>query len=144
LFACLSITIQAQHFGISAEGSFQAFTSQIKDASDIRVDPASTYQFITYNESPYANMMSNGGGVLFERFSPNEHWSLATGLQYRAITSEIDAAEAQYFFYRYAQEGLDTHYLRITSIKQNVSCIGIPLQVRFFPLVAEGFGSTQR
>jgi hypothetical protein len=70
---------------------------------------------------------------LVERFSPNEHWSLATGLQYRVISTHISAAETQYFFYRYAQEGLDTRYLRINSITQNISCIGIPLQIRFFP-----------
>jgi hypothetical protein len=136
LFSGIGITSQAQSLGISVEGSFQAFASEIKEDSDIRVDPMQSFQgyptFDAYSTTS-SNVMSSGGGVLVERFSPNEHWSLATGLQYRVISTHISAAETQYFFYRYAQEGLDTRYLRINSITQNISCIGIPLQIRFFP-----------
>jgi hypothetical protein len=82
-------------------------------------------------------------GVKAEIFSPNNKWSLTTGLSYLRAEGDFQTKglffARPFFFLKFREQGTTTEYLTISRIGQKSSFIGVPVEVTFYPFTPRRF-----
>ena len=79
-------------------------------------------------------------GIKPEVLLLNDRVGIAIGLRYTqtsssAWKSDYMSNKADFFYVLYRQDGLNTEYLKVKEIIQKSGCIGIPVEVRYFPMI---------
>ncbi len=133
-------SLNAQETGrkfLSFEAGYDGIGCYSPDKEYIRpVNDQSTYYY--YNElSAYMGLAYTG--VKFEYKVVNNYLGLAGGLRYTLASASIArdsymSSNPDYFYIKYKQDGTNTYFAKVRGIKQNTGYIGIPLELRYYPL----------
>ena len=65
-------------------------------------------------------------------YSLSKRFVVSSGLRFFAYKSTIKS-DKDYFLWRISEDDINTNYVKIENIYQKNYCIGIPLEIRFFP-----------
>jgi hypothetical protein len=82
-------------------------------------------------------------GIKLETFLMNNRLGIATGLRFSQVSATFRPthqglfARREPFLWRVKEEGLFTEYVRLNSKTHTVNKLGIPLEIRIFPLSRE-------
>jgi hypothetical protein len=74
-------------------------------------------------------------GGFFER-NLTRHFAVSSGINYAQLQSNLDPS-GQSIFYKTGEDGLDTHYLQVTAIKQTTHFVSVPVHITFYPSTAK-------
>jgi len=139
LFFCtvtsLAQEIKQTYLGLETGITF--FESDLSNTDYIRKDMSS--YFTDYSSSSItSSMYKSYVGIKPEIFTLNKKFGLLAGIHYSRINSSIGKNDywsdnADYFYLRIRQDGINTEYLKVKKIKQMSDYIGIPIEVRYFP-----------
>jgi hypothetical protein len=77
-------------------------------------------------------------GVKPEFFFYKNRLGISSGIRFSCFSNTLNPKD-NYFFWLLKQEDVRTDYVRILSIKQKSYFIGIPLEIRFFPMRWDSF-----
>jgi hypothetical protein len=96
--------------------------------------------YITDYVSDYINaqMQLQYLGVKVEYRVMNNQIGLSPGIRYTRMATSISRSTYQsdkpdYFYINFNRNGLNTEYAKIRELSQNVSYLGIPFEVRYYP-----------
>lgn len=122
-------------FGI--EAGMTLISCEMPDMTYIRGDMLS-YPSDFALSSITSLMYNSFAGIKSEFFSANDKFGFAGGVRYTLTVGSIGkrnywANNTNYFYLLFRQDGINTEYLKVKDIIQSSDCIGIPLEVRFFP-----------
>ncbi|HEY5750102.1 MAG TPA: outer membrane beta-barrel protein [Chryseolinea sp.] len=137
LSACYGISAQNRQKFISLETGYAFIDCQAVVQDYLRADRSLAYNYDshTYARDVEGTMYKFHGGVRVELRSKNNKFGFLTGLRYTQLSSAIRrTGSLDYFYVLYDQSGTTTEYLRVKEIKQMSSYLGVPLEVRFYPL----------
>ena len=65
-------------------------------------------------------------------YSLNKRFVFTSGLRFFTYKTAIKS-DRDYFLWKISEDAINTNYVKIESISQRNYCIGIPLEIRFFP-----------
>ena len=65
-------------------------------------------------------------------YSLSKRFVVSSGLRFFAYKSVLKS-DKDYFLWKISEENLNTNYVKIENISQKNYCVGIPLEIRFFP-----------
>src|SRR5689334_10880472 len=133
LIICFLITffVDAQKRGkyIIAETGFNAFVASLEDPNNYIRDDMSSNRYESGSSSySAANLDVVYAGLKLEVRSRNNKFGFIGGLRYTQITSSItNKGTPDYFYFLYQQTADNTEYLKIKSISEKSTFIGVPV-----------------
>ena len=65
-------------------------------------------------------------------YSLSKRFVITSGLRFSTYKTAI-ISDRDYFLWKISEDAINTNYVKIESISQRNYCIGIPLEIRFFP-----------
>ena len=84
------------------------------------------------NESVYGSRKKNASTYylsLMPEYYLSTRFALSTGLSVTSTESKFDS-DYRFFYYKTAEDGCDTYYYRINSIRQTNLYVGVPIEFR--------------
>jgi hypothetical protein len=134
--ALLPVCSHAQNrlFYIAIETGIDVFWTGKTDEDYIRASSGASTLYDDWDKNISGSLARGHLAVKIETFTKNNKWSLATGLRYNYLHSEISKnAGADYYYVLHQEIGTTTEYLRIREIQQRSSYLAVPLEIRLAP-----------
>jgi hypothetical protein len=77
-------------------------------------------------------------GIKTENFSKNDKFGFSAGIRFSRIHNSFNTYSkwtnsANYFYWLYRQDGINTEYLKVKEINQISDYFSIPIEIRYFP-----------
>lgn len=135
LFACSwSQAQENKKLSLKVELGSSEVTGTLNDTWNIRQDVGSYYES-TYR-SVAADMFATDIAVKLEYALFENKIALSSGLQLSNLKSDLYVANSRnastdFFYLRYRNTGVNTHFAKVTSISESSNYLTIPLDARF-------------
>jgi len=83
-------------------------------------------------------------GIKPEIFSLNNKFGIQAGFRFSQIFNSVGKSKywtnsSDYFYWLYRQEGVNTEYLKVKEVNQTSDYLGIPIEIRYFPIKLDLF-----
>ncbi|MCL2073144.1 MAG: hypothetical protein FWH18_04430 [Marinilabiliaceae bacterium] len=141
LFAQDEPTKKVNNFKIGFEFGMNVMEGESIKPEQIRQNHYSTYYYNDYYYDYHtdyglfgdlATLKTTYLGIKPEYFVYNNRIGIASGLRFTYASNSL-VSDRNFFLWKLKEEGMNTYYVRINNIRQDVSLLAIPLEIRFFP-----------
>jgi len=136
-YAGFSTAQEARQMFLGIEAGMTMISCEMSDMDYVRAEMPS-YP-MDYSSNSITSLMYNSFvGIKTEIFLSNDKFGFAGGVRYTRTNASIGknkywANSTNFFYLLHRQDGINTEYLKVKEIRQASDCIGIPLEIRFFP-----------